>query len=83
MQRRSALKKRPRDEHTPPARSATCGAKSPALSVAAHQQRNLQADRIVEIPLPFTTCARTVVFHFEIELHFETFLSCGLNERSS
>jgi len=33
----SDLKKRPRDEHMPPARSATCGAKSPAISVAADQ----------------------------------------------
>jgi hypothetical protein len=37
-------KKRPRDEHTPSARSATSGAESPALSVAADQQRNLQAE---------------------------------------
>jgi hypothetical protein len=35
----------------PPARSATCGAKSPAISVAADQQRNFPAHRIVEIPL--------------------------------
>jgi hypothetical protein len=58
------LKKRPRDEHTPPARSATDGAKSPARSVAADQQRNLHADRIVEIPLPFQYLRSNVAFHF-------------------
>jgi hypothetical protein len=58
------LKIRPRDEHTPPARSATCGAKSPALSVAADQQRNLQADRIVEIALPFQCVRSHEAFHF-------------------
>jgi len=41
-----------------------CGAKSPARSVAADQQRNLQADRIVEIPLPFQYLRSNVAFHF-------------------
>jgi hypothetical protein len=48
----------------PPARSATCGAKSPAISVAADQQRNFPADRIVEIPSPFQYLRSNVAFHF-------------------
>jgi hypothetical protein len=76
------LKKRPRDEHTPPARSATCGAKSPALSVAANHQRNLQAERIVEIPLRFQSVRSNVAFHFLRALHSETFSLCSPREQS-
>jgi hypothetical protein len=39
-------------------------AQSPPISVAADRQRNLQTNRIVEIPLPFQYWRSYLPFHF-------------------